>query len=154
MDDEKEMENRGTESDRVAAADWAELTHECLLNILSLLSLEDRWQGAMRVCKAWNHACKDPCLNSVLDLESYFDPAAEFRRYWTPEFERRIDNMLGSVVDWSAGYLTEIRVRHCSDRSLSLVAKRYTFLSVGLLYACVIGLRMIEYVFRFQFYSC
>ncbi|KAK6136413.1 hypothetical protein DH2020_029834 [Rehmannia glutinosa] len=136
MDDEKEKGNKATESDRFAAADWAELTHECLINILSRLSLEDRWRGALRVCKAWHQACKDPCLNSVLDLEYYFDSASELPRFWTTEFERRIDNMLGSVAVWSAGYLTEIRVRHCSDRSLSLVAKRCPNLQVLCIKSC------------------
>ncbi|KAG6411520.1 hypothetical protein SASPL_129603 [Salvia splendens] len=77
----------------------------------------------MRVCKAWHQACKDPYLNSVLDLESHFVPANELPRFWTPEFERRVDNMLRSVVVWSSGSLTQIRVRHCSDRSLALVAQ-------------------------------
>ncbi|KAH6835940.1 SKP1 interacting partner 1 [Perilla frutescens var. hirtella] len=84
----------------------------------------------MRVCKAWHHACKDSCLNSVLDIESHFGPATELPRFWTPEFERRVDNMLRSVVVWSAGSLTEIRIRHCSDRSLALVAKRCPNLEV------------------------
>lgn len=129
MNDEKGNHGNATESNQfaVAVADWAELTNECLINVLSRLPLEDRWRGAMRVCKAWNQACKDPCLNSVLDLEKHFDSAAELPRFWSAEFERRIDNMLGSVVVWSAGCLTEIRVRHCSDRSLSLVAKMYVF---------------------------
>ncbi|XP_051131292.1 F-box protein SKIP1-like [Andrographis paniculata] len=106
-----------------SGADWAELTHECLINILSRLPLEDRWRCVMFVCKSWHHACKDPCLNSVLDLESHFQSASDMPRFWTPEFERRIDSMVASVVAWSAGSLTEIRVRHCSDRSLSLVAQ-------------------------------
>lgn len=110
-----------------AAADWAELTHECLINILARLSLEDRWRGVMRVCRSWHQACKDPCLNSVLDIDSPFGSAAELPRFWTPEFERRVDNMLRSVAVWSDGGLTEIRVRHCSDRSLALVAQRYSF---------------------------
>ncbi|KAK4415186.1 F-box protein SKIP1 [Sesamum alatum] len=125
MDDEKDDDNNAAEPERSAAADeWAELTHECLINILSRLSLEDRWRGAMRVCKAWHQACKDPCLNSVLDLECHFKSTPELPRFWNLEFERKIDNMLESVVSWSAGSLTEIRVRHCSDRSIALVAQR------------------------------
>ncbi|CAA3019368.1 F-box SKIP1-like [Olea europaea subsp. europaea] len=106
------------------ARDWAGLISECLRNILSRLSLEDRWLGAMLVCKAWLQECKDPNLNSVLDLETNFDSVTELPRFWTPEFESRIDNMIISVVGWSNGSLSEIRVRHCSDRSLSLVARR------------------------------
>ncbi|CAI9761005.1 unnamed protein product [Fraxinus pennsylvanica] len=106
------------------AHDWAELIWECLINILSRLSLEDRWLGAMRVCKAWLQACKDPHLHSVFDLETKFDSVTELPRFWTPEFESRIDNMIVSVIGWSGESLTEIRVRHCSDRSLSLVAQR------------------------------
>ncbi|XP_022888174.1 F-box protein SKIP1-like isoform X2 [Olea europaea var. sylvestris] len=106
------------------ARDWAGLISECLRNILSRLSLEDRWLGAMLVCKAWLQECKDPTLNSVLDLETNFDSVTELPRFWTPEFESRIDNVIISVVGWSNGSLSEIRVRHCSDRSLSLVARR------------------------------
>lgn len=103
---------------------WAELTQVCLVNILSRLTFEERWRGPMLVCKPWLNACKDPSLNSVIDLESHFGSATELPRYWTPEFERRIDSMLRSVALWSDGSLKEIRVRHCSDRSLSLVAER------------------------------
>lgn len=105
---------------------WADLTHECLLNILTRLTLEDRWLSTMLVCKSWLQASKDPSLHSVFDLESSFKSRpSQSSRWWTPEFERKVDNMLRSVVDWSDGRLVEIRVRHCSDRSLSLVVQRY-----------------------------
>lgn len=145
MDGEKETDNKTTGSAPLAAAaaDWADLTHECLINILSRLSLKDRWQGVMRVCKAWHQSCQDPYLNSVLDIESHFDSPTELPRFWTPDFERRVDNMLRSVVVWSAGGLTEIRVRHCSDRSLTLVAKRYPFSWLASR-TCEIGLRMLN----------
>ncbi|XP_022888175.1 F-box protein SKIP1-like [Olea europaea var. sylvestris] len=118
------------------ARDWAGLISECLRNILSRLSLEDRWLGAMLVCKAWLQECKDPTLNSVLDLETNFDSVTELPRFWTPEFESRIDNMIISVVGWSNGSLSEIRVRHCSDRSLSLVARRCPNLQVLSIQSC------------------
>ncbi|KAE9462571.1 hypothetical protein C3L33_05525, partial [Rhododendron williamsianum] len=114
----------GGETESGPRPDWAELTHECLTNILSRLTLEHRWTGPMFVCKSWLQASRDPCLNSVFDLETRFDSAAESARRWTPDFERRIDAMLRSVVDWSEGSLTEIRVRHCSDGSLSYAAER------------------------------
>ncbi|CAA2963324.1 F-box SKIP1-like [Olea europaea subsp. europaea] len=86
--------------------------------------------GSMRVCKAWLQECKDPTLNSAFDLETNFDSVIELPRFWTREFESRIDNMIISVVGWSSGSLSEIRVRHCSDRSLSLVAQRCPNLQV------------------------
>lgn len=106
--------------------DWAELTQECLTNVLSRLTLEHRWRGAMLVCKPWLQACKDASLYSAFDLEPHFGLAIELARWWTPEFERKIDSMLQSVVVWSDGSLSEIRTRHCSDRSLLLAAARYT----------------------------
>ncbi|KAL2481119.1 F-box protein SKIP1 [Abeliophyllum distichum] len=133
MDDDKE--GKIVDSGELAH-DWTELTHVCLINILSRLSLEDRWRGAMWVCKAWLQACKEPCLNSVFDLETYFHSAIEFPRFWTPAFERRVDNMIRSVVIWSEGSLTEIRVRHCSDRSLSLVAQRCPNIQVLSIKSC------------------
>ncbi|KAL6998268.1 hypothetical protein U1Q18_008394 [Sarracenia purpurea var. burkii] len=77
------------------------------------------------VCKFWLQVSKDTSLNSVFDLEVRFDSVPESSRWWTPEFERRIDTMLRFVIDWSDGFLTEIRVRHCSDRSLLFIVERY-----------------------------
>ncbi|CAI9098793.1 OLC1v1035500C1 [Oldenlandia corymbosa var. corymbosa] len=110
--------------------DWADLTRECLISILSRLPMEDRWRGPMLVCKSWLEACKDPCFNSIFDVEAQFESLTELPRYWRPEFERGIDSMLRSVVGWSDGSLTEIRVRHCSDRSLCLVPERCPNLQV------------------------
>ncbi|CAI9761007.1 unnamed protein product [Fraxinus pennsylvanica] len=95
-----------TESGELAH-DWAELIQECLINILTCLSLKDRWLGAMRVCKARLQACKDPHLHSVFDLETKFDSATEFSLFWTPKFESKIDNMIISVVDWSGESLSK-----------------------------------------------
>lgn len=103
---------------------WDDLTHECLINILSRLTLEHRWRGPMLVCKSWLQACKDPFLNSVFDLEPHFESVVELARWWLPEFERKVDSMLRSVVEWNDGSITIVRARHCSNRSLSLVAER------------------------------
>ncbi|CAM8938703.1 unnamed protein product [Rhodiola kirilowii] len=114
-------------------ADWSELTHECLTNVLARLSLPDRWLGTMFVCKPWMRACRDPSLHKSLDLEPWFGSAPDSARLWEPEFERRIDAMVTNVVEWSEGGLVEIRVRHCSDRSVAFVAERcpnQQFLSV------------------------
>nr|XP_009800588.1 PREDICTED: F-box protein SKIP1-like [Nicotiana sylvestris] len=115
---------------------WAELTQLCLINILSRLPIEDRWRGAMFVCKPWLEACKDPNLNSVIDLETQFESATESSRFWTPEFERKMDSMLRSVVLWSDGSLTTVRVRHCSDQSLALIAERSPNLQVLSIKCC------------------
>nr|XP_016483901.1 PREDICTED: putative F-box/LRR-repeat protein 19 [Nicotiana tabacum] len=91
--------------------DWSELTQLCLVDIVSRLSIEDRWHGYMLVCKAWFEVCKDPTLNSVIDLEDQFDSATELSPYCTHEFEHKMDNMLRSVVLWSGGSLTTVRDR-------------------------------------------
>ncbi|KAJ8768056.1 hypothetical protein K2173_020996 [Erythroxylum novogranatense] len=122
-----EIEN-GTSSG--LTTDWSELTHECLINILSRLNLEHRWRGPLFVCKSWLGACKDPTLHTTFDLESLFDSSAESPRWWSPDFERKIDFMLLSAVGWSQGSLTVIRARHCSDRSLNSVAERCPNLQV------------------------
>ncbi|KAK9715595.1 hypothetical protein RND81_06G175700 [Saponaria officinalis] len=109
---------------------WAELTQECLLNILTRLPLEDLWKGAMAVCKPWMEACKDPSLHKLLDLERFFESSTESTQWWSPEFGRKIDGILKSVVDWSAGSLLEIRLRHCSDHSLVYAAQRCPKLQV------------------------
>ncbi|XP_071737151.1 F-box protein SKIP1 [Rutidosis leptorrhynchoides] len=116
---------------------WADLTQEILLNILNRLDFEDRWRSTMFVCKSWFQVSKDPCLHSVFDLESSFESRQSASvRWWNPEFERRIDNMIRSVVNWSDGALAEIRVRHCSDRAISLVAERCPNLKVLSIKSC------------------
>ncbi|XP_021750035.1 F-box protein SKIP1-like [Chenopodium quinoa] len=111
-------------------SDWAELTHECLINILSRLPLEDRWKGPMLVCKPWLEACKDSSLNNSLDLEPYFESSTESTRWWSPEFQRKIDAILKFIVDSSDGLLKQIRVRHCSDHALIFAAQRCPKLEV------------------------
>ncbi|XP_030511045.1 F-box protein SKIP1 [Cannabis sativa] len=128
--------NEDGETESGPGQDWAELTHECLINILSRLTLEHRWLGPMFVCKSWMHACKDPSLHSAFDLQSRFDSVLESPRWWLPEFERKIDSMLRSVVDWSDGSLTQIRTRHCSDRSLSYAAERCLNLEILSIRSC------------------
>ncbi|KAM7472916.1 hypothetical protein LguiA_011099 [Lonicera macranthoides] len=136
MDDNNEGEAKVTESSQLSS-DWAELTHECLINIITRLTLEDRWRGSLFVCKSWLRASLDPsCLNSVFNLEPHFDSVTESTRWWTPEFERRVDGMLRSVVDCGSEFLVEIRVRHCSDRSLSLVSQRCPNLQVLSIKSC------------------
>ncbi|GAB2267498.1 F-box protein skip1 [Dionaea muscipula] len=117
--------------------DWSELTQVCLINIFSRLALEDRWRSAMLVCKFWLQACKDPSLNTVFDLEPHFgSSSAELARWWSPDFERKVDAMLRSVIGWSHGSLTEIRVRHCSDRALIFAAERCPKLQVLSIRSC------------------
>ncbi|XP_008243014.1 PREDICTED: F-box protein SKIP1-like [Prunus mume] len=129
-----------------SGSDWAELTQECLINILGRVSLEQRWRGAMLVCKSWLQACKEPCLNSAFDLQPHFESA----RWWTPEFERRVDSILQSVVDWSAGSLRHIRTTHCSNHSLSFVAQRCPNLEVLSIKCCpnVTDSSMADIAFR------
>ncbi|XP_020231295.1 F-box protein SKIP1 [Cajanus cajan] len=117
-------------------SDWGELTRECLINILSRLSVRDRWRGTMLVCKSWFSAFKEPSLHSVFDLDSQFDSLPELTRWWTLEFEAKIDCMLLSVVEWAQSSLTQIRIRHCSDRSLALVAQRCPNLEVLSIRSC------------------
>ncbi|KDP38696.1 hypothetical protein JCGZ_04049 [Jatropha curcas] len=125
----------GTETE-LLGRDWSELTHECLINIIARLTLEHRWRGPMLVCKSWLNACKDCSLNSTFDLDALFDSSTELSRWWIPEFERKMDSMLRSVVAWSDGSLTEIRTRHCSDRALCFVAERCPNLEVLSIKSC------------------
>ncbi|KAF8407284.1 hypothetical protein HHK36_006411 [Tetracentron sinense] len=117
-------------------SDWGELTHECLTNILSRLSFEERWSGHMLVCKSWLRACKDPSLFSIFDLESRFHAATDSHLWWSPVFSRKIDSMLRSVLLWSHGSLTVIRIRHCSDHSLASVSQSCPNLRVLSIKSC------------------
>lgn len=104
--------------------EWEDLTHVCLLNVLSRLSLEDRWKGASLACKPWLLASKDPSLFTTFDLEPRFDSSRDSPRWWTLEFEKKIDSMLRSAAECGDVGLVEVRVRHCSDRALLVLAER------------------------------
>ncbi|CAH2077443.1 unnamed protein product [Thlaspi arvense] len=110
--------------------DWSELIRECLIDIFSRLSTEQKWLGPMLVCKNWKNVCRDPSLNSVFDVEAWFLSATDSSICWSPEFEENIDSSLRSVVDLSQGGLKEIRVRHCTNQSISYVAERCPNLEV------------------------
>ncbi|KAF3597545.1 hypothetical protein DY000_02027653 [Brassica cretica] len=110
--------------------DWSELAPECLLDIFSRLSMGQRWNGPMLVCKTWMNLCQDPSFNTVLDLEAEFLSSPESFYWWSPEFEEKVDSTIRSAVDQSQGSLTEVRVRHCTDKSLSYVAERCPNLEV------------------------
>ncbi|GAA0168686.1 ubiquitin-protein ligase [Lithospermum erythrorhizon] len=118
------------------SSDWSELTQECLFNILNRLTLEQRWQGPLFVCKSWHQSCQDPYLNLVINLESKFNSVRELAWFWTPQFETKIDGMVRSVVVWSDGLVREIKVRHCSDHGLALVAQRCPNLEVLSVKSC------------------
>lgn len=124
--------------------EWTELTRECLLDVFSRLSPEQRWIGPMLVCKTWMNTCHDPSLNTIFDLETRFLSFPESINWWNPEFEDKVDTILRSVVDRSEGGLTEIRVRHCTDRSLSYAAERYISLRL-----CLIPRALLNMVFQF-----
>lgn len=111
---------------------WSDMTHVCLVNIFSRLGLEDRWKGAMFVCKSWYEASRDPSLFTTFDLEQRFRTSAadDASIWWSPSFERKIDSMLRFAALSSDGRLQEIRLRHCSDQSLSLAAERSPKLQV------------------------
>ncbi|VVB16376.1 unnamed protein product [Arabis nemorensis] len=111
-------------------SDWGGLAPEILINIISRLTIQERWTGPMFVRKSWLTVCRDPYLWSIFDLEPWFESYPESTRLWSTDFEQKGDSMLRSVVDWSDGGLTEIRVRHCSDHALSYAADRCPNLQV------------------------
>ncbi|KFK27327.1 hypothetical protein AALP_AA8G368800 [Arabis alpina] len=111
-------------------SDWGGLAPEILINIVSRLTIQERWLGPMFVRKSWLNVCRDPYLWSIFDLEPWFESYPESTRFWLPEFEEKVDSMVRSIVDWSNGGLTEIRVRHCSDHALSYAADRCSNLQV------------------------
>ncbi|KAI5400983.1 hypothetical protein KIW84_065718, partial [Lathyrus oleraceus] len=106
-------------------AEWAELTRDCLTNILSRLSAKDQWLGAMLVCKSWFSAFKEPSLHSVFNLQPYFDLSRKSTLLSTRKFKSKIDSMLQPVVQSTHIFLTQICIQRCSDRSLDLVGQRY-----------------------------
>ncbi|KAF2534307.1 hypothetical protein F2Q70_00029228 [Brassica cretica] len=73
--------------------DWSELNREYLIDILSRLSLEERWSGPMLVCKPWMYACDDPSLNSVFDLYTWFERSRISNLWYSYGFEQKVDNL-------------------------------------------------------------
>ncbi|KAL6221541.1 hypothetical protein ACLB2K_004937 [Fragaria x ananassa] len=140
--------NEDTDESRPESeAGWAELTHECLANIIARLSFQHRWR-AMLVCKSWLLACKDPHLNSGFVLEPESVP--ESALWWDPDLGRKVDSILRSVAEWSQGSLREIRTRNCSNVSLSFVAQRCPNLEVLSIKSCpnVTDASMADIAFR------
>ncbi|EEF33005.1 F-box protein SKIP1 [Ricinus communis] len=131
-----EGDTYGGNTETMSGSSWSDLTYECLINILSRLTLEHRCLGPMLVCKSWLNACKDPSLYKIFNLETQFNSTTESSRWWTPNFERQIDSMLRSIVVYSYGNLTEIRTRHCSDFSINFVAERCPNLEVLWIKSC------------------
>ncbi|KAJ8641194.1 hypothetical protein MRB53_017888 [Persea americana] len=116
---------------------WSDMTHECLVVIISRLSIEDRWKGTMLVCKSWMDASRDASLFTTFDLDHFFLSAAgDTSLWWSPHFERRIDAMLRSAALCADGRMREIRLRHCSDWSLVLAAERSPMLQVLSIKSC------------------
>ncbi|KAH0917084.1 hypothetical protein HID58_024744 [Brassica napus] len=74
--------------------DWSELNKECLIDIVSRLSMEERWRGPMLVCKPWMYACDDPSLNSVFDLDTWFEGSRISNLWFSYEFEQKVDSFL------------------------------------------------------------
>ena len=164
MDNNKKKEEEEGEGSGCTepGSDWADLTRECLTNILTRLTLEQRWLGPMLVCKSWLQVCTDSSLHSTFDVEPHF--GTDSPRWWTPDFERKIDSMLRSVVFWSDHSLTAIRTRHCSDLALSFAAERslffnktfniksfFFFFLIGFLFFLVL---IIKFGFLFSCYTC
>ncbi|KAI8001264.1 F-box protein SKIP1 [Camellia lanceoleosa] len=95
----------------------------------STSSLASPWKtDGLDPCLSANHGSKLPktlvFTRSSTSKLTLTGSIAKSSLLWNPEFERRIDSMLRSVVEYSDGSLMEIRIRHCSDRSLSFVAQR------------------------------
>ncbi|KAL5070211.1 hypothetical protein RYX36_021098 [Vicia faba] len=101
-------------------AEWAELTHDCLVNILSRLSANDQWLGAMFACKSWFSAFTEPSLHSVFNLEPYFDLSRKLSLLSTRKFESKIDSN-ASICLRIDSYLPHPDLY----RSLDLVAQWY-----------------------------
>lgn len=104
--------------------DWSEMTPVLLVNVFRRLSLEDRWRGVMFACKTWLEAARDPALFESFDLEPFFGRFSDAATWWTPAFQRRVDSMVRLVAVVGGPTLRTVRVRHCSDRALELVAER------------------------------
>ncbi|KAM0942776.1 putative leucine-rich repeat domain superfamily, F-box-like domain superfamily [Dioscorea sansibarensis] len=104
--------------------DWSEMTPVLLVNVFRRLSLEDRWRGVMLACKTWLEAARDPALFESFDLEPFFGRFPDAAAWWTPAFQRRVDSMVRLVAVVGGPTMRTVRVQHCSDRALELVAER------------------------------
>ncbi|KAL6183948.1 hypothetical protein ACLB2K_045358 [Fragaria x ananassa] len=79
---------------------WAELTHDCLTNIITRLSLKYRWR-AMLICKSWLLACKNPHLNSGFVLVPNSVPEAT--RWLAPRSGERSTPFSGLLLNGARG---------------------------------------------------
>lgn len=107
---------------------WSDLTTVLLTNIFKKLPLEYLFTILPFISKSWYEASKDPSLYSTFDLEPYFDKSGngsgDSVKWWSDEFERKIDLMVRKVATLGGSGLKLVRVRHCSDWGLDFIAEK------------------------------
>lgn len=111
------MSGEGSEGSEVPK-DWANLTPDCLFNIFKNLTAEEMLEGPLQVCKPWKDAGNKSAF-SVFDVGSrtvdQFD--------WT-DMEEKMDALLQAFADKSDGGLKSIKIKLCTDKSISYVADK------------------------------
>ncbi|KAI3957381.1 hypothetical protein MKW98_003102 [Papaver atlanticum] len=139
------MAEKDHEEDETRNPNWEELTYECLTNILSRLSLEERWTGPI----SWIRRCF-----SVVDLEYVFYSKTESSLWWSPEFERKIDSLCPNLqvlsIKCSPNVTNASIQKIISHESLELIGSNcpnLKILKINLLNSCQhVGIVPNEYL--------
>ncbi|KAG5407366.1 hypothetical protein IGI04_013485 [Brassica rapa subsp. trilocularis] len=110
--------------------EWANLTPDCLFTIFSKLTVEEMLEGPLRVCKPWSDT-GNKSVFSVFDVGSRTVEPFD----WT-DMEEKMDALLKVFADKSDGGLKSIKIKLCTDQSISYVAEKCPVLEVLWLTTC------------------
>lgn len=101
------------------------MTKEALVEVFTRVDFEDKYCNVALVCKTWRRAVQEAACWVEVDIDPSFEKRKETGLWWTPDFEKRMDAMIMTVVDWGASQLRRLQTRHCSDRAIQCISRRY-----------------------------
>lgn len=103
--------------------EWANLTPDCLLEVFSKLTVEEMLEGPMQVCKPWTKT-GNKTIYSAFDFGTRTAPLPASGEFDWEAMEEKMDALLKTFVDRSEGGLKSIKIKLCTDESISYVAEK------------------------------
>lgn len=116
------MSDEGSKGSEISN-DWANLTPDCLLTVFSKLTVEEMLKGPMQVCKPWTKT-GNKVIYSVFDFGTRTAQLPPSREFDWEAMEEKMDALLKVFVDRSEGGMKSIKIKLCTDQSISYVADK------------------------------
>ncbi|XP_010432970.1 PREDICTED: putative F-box/LRR-repeat protein 19 [Camelina sativa] len=128
------MSNEGSKGSE-SSSEWANLTPDCLLEVFSKLTVDEMLDGPMQVCKPWSKS-GNMAVYSAFDFGTRTAPLPASGEFDWDAMEEKMDALLQAFVDRSEGGLKSIKIKLCTDKSISYVADNCPDLVVLWLTSC------------------